>query len=188
METRGEEFGAFVGLMISKYPPPTTPPHHPHRQQQQQQQQQLSNTAPIGDLSTTGLVRFAGQWERNMQQGFGVYVSPGGRERYVGEWRNGKKHGYGRWITTRGSLSASYDRLDRNISGSTVSQMSDCCWFAAPQLTKVCFSFALWNRPVKQKAALVKPNVHGRDLPRCVGIGGRIPLSNPWPCRMNLYR
>ena len=41
-------------------------------------------------------VRFAGQWERNMHQGFGVYVSPGGRERYVGQWLNSKRHGYGR--------------------------------------------------------------------------------------------
>lgn len=66
----------------------------------------MANT-PVGQQSPLDSVhkcermhgRFAGQWERNTQHGFGVFVSAGGRERYVGEWRNGKKHGYGRWVT-----------------------------------------------------------------------------------------
>lgn len=31
-----------------------------------------------------------------MCQGFGVFVSPEGKERYTGQWEIGKKHGYGR--------------------------------------------------------------------------------------------
>ncbi|CAN0017178.1 unnamed protein product [Choristocarpus tenellus] len=39
-----------------------------------------------------------------MQNGFGIFVAPGGRERYVGEWKHGQKHGYGRYIFGDGSV------------------------------------------------------------------------------------
>ena len=61
------------------------------------------------------LEKYTGQWENNLQNGFGVHIwydlkqeMKYFRDRYIGQWKDGKRDGYGKFFYSNGSIYEGY--------------------------------------------------------------------------------
>ena len=61
------------------------------------------------------LEKYSGQWDNNLQNGFGVHIwydikqeMKYFRDRYIGQWKDGKRNGYGKFFYSNGSIYEGY--------------------------------------------------------------------------------